>query len=234
MREPLVIAAVQPLCLPYDVEANSATHAATIRSARARVVVFPELSLTGYHLDAPLITEHDPRLSPIVEACAELDSIALVGVPLKGEQGRAHIAILAVDGAGAGVAYRKLWVDETEADRFTPGEKPAALDVDGWRLGLGICKDTKIAQHASDTAALGIDAYLAGTVMFPHQGAEQDERAGRIATTHRVWVAFASFAGATGEGYTETVGCSGIWTPEGVLLEQVGPEPGGIARGTLG
>jgi predicted amidohydrolase len=32
------------------------------------------------------------------------------------------------------------------------------LKVEGWRLGLAICKDIGIPQHASDTAALGIDA----------------------------------------------------------------------------
>jgi hypothetical protein len=41
-------------------------------SLRGRsVVVFPELSLTGYELDAPAITVEDPQLAPIVEACAE-------------------------------------------------------------------------------------------------------------------------------------------------------------------
>lgn len=48
MREPLPIAVAQPLCVPYDVAANAAAHAAAVRSAGARVVVFPELSLTGY------------------------------------------------------------------------------------------------------------------------------------------------------------------------------------------
>jgi hypothetical protein len=62
MREPLVIAVAQPLCVPYDAAVNAVTHAATVRSAGARVVVFPELSLTGYELDAPAITAEDPRL----------------------------------------------------------------------------------------------------------------------------------------------------------------------------
>ncbi len=52
MRAPLIIAVAQPPCLPCDVAANAATHAATVREAGARVVVFPELSLTGYEFDA--------------------------------------------------------------------------------------------------------------------------------------------------------------------------------------
>jgi len=233
MREPLRIAVAQPLCVPYDVAANAVTHAATVRSAGARVVVFPELSLTGYELDAPAITAKDPRLEPIVEACAETGSLALVGAPVHGEAGRSHIAMVAVNGMGASVAYRKLWVDASESNWFSPGSEPAVLDVDGWRLGLAICKDTGIPQHASDTAALGIDAYVAGTLMSTEETAIQDERARRIAADHKVWVAFASFAGSTGGGYAQAAGCSGIWTSSGVVFAQAGPETGAIVHAAL-
>ena len=163
MREGLVIAVAQPRCVSFDVTANALTHAATIRAASARVVVFPEISLTGYGLGADTIDPGDARLAPITAACAETGSLALVGAPVAGEAGRPHIAVLAVDGSGASVAYRKTWLGGAEPDRFAPGDGPAVLEIDGWRLGLAICKDTGVPQHASDAASLGIDAYLAGT-----------------------------------------------------------------------
>jgi predicted amidohydrolase len=233
MREPLVIAVAQPLCMPYDVAANAVTHAAALRSAGARVVVFPELSLTGYELDAPAITVDDPRLTPIVEACAEAGSLALVGAPVDGDAGRSHIAMLAVEGTGATVAYHKMWLSTTEANRFTPGSQPAVLDVDGWRLGLAICKDTGIPQHASDTAALGIDAYVAGILESADDAGVPEERARRVAADHHVWVAVASFAGSTGGGYAQAAGRSGIWTYAGAVVSRAGPEPGAIAQATL-
>src|SRR4051794_9592741 len=76
MRQPLTIAVAQPLCVPHDVEVNAVTHAATVRSAGTRAVVFPELSLTGYELDAPAITVEDSRLAPLVATCAETGSLA--------------------------------------------------------------------------------------------------------------------------------------------------------------
>jgi predicted amidohydrolase len=233
MREPLSIAVAQPLCVAYDVNVNAETHATAVRSAGARVVVFPELSLTGYEMDAPPISVEDPRLAPIVDACAETGSIALVGAPLHGEAGGSHIAMLAIEGSGASVAYRKVWLSTDESRWFTPGPQPAVLDVDGWRLGLAICRDTGISQHVSDTAALGIDAYVAGTLMFTEETAIQNERASRIAATQHIWVAVASFAGPTGSGYAETAGCSGIWTCSGDVVAQAGPEPGAIAHATL-
>jgi predicted amidohydrolase len=233
MRAPLAVAVAQPLCVPYDVAANAATHAATVRSAGVRVVVFPELSLTGYELDAPAITVDDPRLTPLAGACAEVGSVALVGAPVHGEAGRSHVAMVAVDGAGATVAYRKMWLSATESDRFTPGSKPAVLDVDGWRLGLAICRDTGIPQHAADTAALGIDAYVASVLESADEAALQDERARRVAADHQVWVLVASFAGSTGGGYAKAAGRSAIWTADGVVVARAGPETGAVAPATL-
>jgi predicted amidohydrolase len=91
-----------------------------------------------------------------------------------------------------------------------------------------------VAQHATDTAALGIDAYLSGTVMHAEESALQSERARHRATEQRLPVAVASFAGPTGGGYERTAGCSGIWNADGTLLDQAGPDPGAIARATLG
>lgn len=233
MREPVTLAVAQPPCVSYEVAANAATHAATVRSAGARVVVFPELSLTGYELDAPAVAVEDPRLEPIVEACAEAGSLALVGAPVNGDEGSSQIAMLAIEGTGATVAYRKLWLGTAEADRFAPGSTPAALEVDGWRLGLAICKDTGIPQHASDTAALGIDAYVAGVLESAADAAVIEERARRVASDHQVWVAVAIFAGSTGGGYDEAAGRSAIWTSDGVAVARTGTEPGAIARATL-
>ncbi|WP_376768576.1 nitrilase-related carbon-nitrogen hydrolase, partial [Pseudonocardia pini] len=51
----LAVAAAQPACVARDVAANARGHAEAVRAAGARVVVFPELSLTGYELDAPAV-----------------------------------------------------------------------------------------------------------------------------------------------------------------------------------
>ncbi|MFE0528224.1 carbon-nitrogen hydrolase family protein [Micromonospora parva] len=221
-RTPLRLAVVQPPCVPLDVAANARAHAAAVRAAGARLVVFPELSLTGYELDASVVSVDDPRLTPLVEACAETNAVALVGAPVAGE----HIAMLAVSGGGATVAYRKMWLGDAEARRFRPGGAPAVLDVDGWRVGLAICKDTGVVAHAARTAALGIDVYAGGVLESARDAAVTDQRAHRIATAHRVWVAVASFAGSTGGGYTEAAGRSGVWTPDGEEYARAGTDPG--------
>jgi predicted amidohydrolase len=233
VRTPLTVAVAQPASVSHDVAGNAHRHAAVVRAADARVVVFPELSLTGYELDAPAVAVDDPRLIPIVDACAETGSLALAGAPVADDSGRAFIAMLAVDGTGVRVVYRKMWLGGDEPRRFSAGDAPAAIDLDGWRLGLAICKDTRITQHAADTAALGIDVYVAGMVESADDRAAPEERARRVAAAHDVSVAIASFAGPTGGGFGDTAAGSGIWSPAGERLAHAGAEIGALARATL-
>jgi predicted amidohydrolase len=223
----LTVAAVQPACVAKDVAANARFHADAIRAAAARLVVFPELSLTGYELDADAISLD--ALGAIVEACAQTGAIALVGAPIAGD----HIATLRVQASGVDVVYRKSFLGGDELTRFMPGDGPVALDVDGWRVGLGICKDTGVARHIGDTAALGVDLYVAGMVHLPHELDEQEARAVRIATACDSYVAFASFAGPTGGGFSATAGNSAIFAADGTAVARVGVEIGGIARAAL-
>src|SRR5260370_41092886 len=124
MRKALRVAVAQPLCVPYDVTQNAVAHAAAVRAAAARVVVFPELSLTGYELGAPALTAGDPRLCPLSEACAETGSVALAGAPVPGEAGRPHIPGLAVDGAGVSGAYCKPGARGARGARSRPRAPP--------------------------------------------------------------------------------------------------------------
>jgi predicted amidohydrolase len=225
----LVVAVSQPPVTSLDVARNAAVHAAAVRAAAARVVVFPELSLTGYELSAPLLDPDDSRLAPLVAACAETGTTALAGAPVAGP----HIAMLAVDRNGVRVAYRKQHPHGEDEARFRPGPSPEVLEVDGWRLGLAICRDTGVPGHAAATAALGIDAYLAGAADQPGADETMAGRARRISSTFGVWVAFACFAGPTGDPFPQTAGRSGIWRPDGTVAARAGRAPGEIVRVTL-
>jgi predicted amidohydrolase len=130
--------------------------------------------------------------------------MALVGAPVPGPDGQAYIAMLAVRPDGVAVLYRKQWTGGDEATRFSPGDEPAVTEVDGWRIGVGICRDTGIGAHVEQMAALDIDVYVAGLV---HRADELSEQ--------------------------ETAGSSAIWSPAGDVLAQAGMMPGDVARATL-
>lgn len=220
------IAVAQPPTTPYDVAANSARHAELVRQAAADVVVFPELSLTGYHFDADPLNTNERKLDPLVRACTESGSLAFAGAPVTID-GEKFIAMLAIS-TEVSVAYCKMYLGSDEETHFGPGAEPAVIEHQGARLGLAICKDTGIDAHADATCAKGIDIYVAGVLEHHADVQVIDDRARRIATKHAVWVATASFADATGEGYDLAAGQSGIWRPDGTVAAQAGRKPGEV------
>jgi len=245
VRAPLQIAVAQPPCLAGALAANVQAHALTVLAARARLVVFPELSLTGYDLEAPAVDVDAPALAAVVTACDTMNTVALVGAPTSVGTGGAPttdrtvdgrgraIAILLIDAHGARVVYRKQHLGAEETEHFTPGPGPVVLDVDGWRVGLGVCRDTGVGDHVEALADSGIDLYVAGLVDHPDDVPVQRARAARIATTCRAYVGFASFAGPTADGYGETAGRSAIFGRDGAVIAETTALPGGIARARL-
>lgn len=227
MLRPLRVAVAQPAVVLGDLPAAVGAHVDAVDRAGARLVVFPELSLTGYVLDAPPVALDDPAWEPLVSACADHGTTALVGAPVD-EGGRRSIGVVAVDGAGVRVVYRKVHLHGDERTAFTPGDGPVALDVDGWRVGLAVCRDTGIAEHTAATAALGVDLYAAGVVDEPAALTVIRSRAVTNARACAAPVAVASAAGAVGprHGFPETAGGSAVHDADGALLAEAGAEPG--------
>ena len=232
VRPPLRVAVAQPECDPGHVAENAARHAAAVRSAAVRLIVFPELSLTGYDVEAADVKLASPDLEPIIDACRETGSTALVGAPVRLDGAR-RIAQLAVTGAGARVAYCKTFLGGEEPSTFRPGFGPAIVEVDGWRVGVGICKDTRIEAHIRGTLALGIDLYAAGLVHAHDEVDELDERAARIVHEGSVPVAFAGAAGAAGTSNRGAAGHSAIWGPTGAILVRAGDDSGAVVMTDL-
>ncbi|THV33656.1 carbon-nitrogen hydrolase family protein [Glycomyces buryatensis] len=236
---PLSIAAAQPQLRRNDLAYNAAAHAAVIRDAGTRLVVFPELSLTSYALDAPAVSLEDPVFDAIREACTETGSVALVGAPVRETDGVEHIAAIRVDAEGPMVAYRKMYPDESEVRRFTAAADLVVMELDGWRLGMAICRDTGIFEHVAQTAELakrsglgGIDAYVAGALFTPKGAGRRDKRMPKLAAAYRMWVVQACFAGL-GSDYPVTAGGSGIWAPDGSVAAQADDRPGRIVTALL-
>ena len=216
------IAVAQPSVVAYDVAANAATHAELVRASGARLVVFPELSLTGYNLDAPALTCDDQRLAPLVGACADAGAYALAGAPVADADGLEYIALLLIDGSGATVAYRKIHLHPPEDQRFAAGAEHVVLDLDGRRLGLAICRDASLPEHAAATAAAGAEIYVASTLNSAED--PRDERMAARATANGVHVVLACGAGP--DGPLVAAGGSGFWRPDGTVIAQAGAMPG--------
>jgi len=96
-----VFAVAQTSSVRGDIEGNVKTHARFAEAAvrhDARLVVFPELSLTGYEPDTAAtqaITTEDPRIKPLTDVTRKHDITIVAGAPYNSQRGL-HIAALII------------------------------------------------------------------------------------------------------------------------------------------
>src|SRR5688572_1466701 len=139
------IAAAQVASVRGDIEANVATHAAAIQAAgehHVSVLVFPELSLTGYELDLAresIISEEDSRLSPLIALARQHQMEVVVGAPLPNVAEKPAIGAIAINASGSTGTYRKMHLGGSEPNYFDAGDAPLALAVREHTVGIAIC-----------------------------------------------------------------------------------------------
>ncbi|MDQ0617795.1 carbon-nitrogen hydrolase family protein [Arthrobacter globiformis] len=153
MTAPLTVSAIQYAALGGGIHANVPEHVRLIEDADshgARLVLFPELSLTGY--DLPLlrggdqfhagdqwVAPGDHRLDPVREICRRTGITAVVGAPFREPDGTPRLASLAVHPNGTEEAGFKTHLHGDEQSLFEagPGYEAGPGSEHGQRFGEG-------------------------------------------------------------------------------------------------
>lgn len=226
----LRVAAAQAESVSGDVAANVATAVALVTSAAdrgARVVVLPELFLTGYDPagwthDRSLVLD-DPALAPLRDVAAARSVVVVVGAAVRRALDESTLSLLVLDADGAVSApYDKQHVFADERKFFTPGDHGASIVVDGWDLALGVCYDGCFPEHAAAAAAGGATAYLCPSAYYVGSEHRRDLYYAARALDNGIYVVFAGLTGRCGE-YAFNGG-SAVYDPEGQPLERAGDE----------
>lgn len=235
------IAAAQTMPIRGDVDANidhhiELGHAAADR--QAQVLVFPELSLTGYELDlAPELafSERDPRLAPLVTLASATRMTLVVGAPVR-MASRLHIGAFIIGPGGAVDVYTKQRlgafpasaspdgvVPPAEATVFRHGDRNPLIHVGDNTAVVAICADLNAPSHPEEAAERGATIYLASTFIIPPDLEQDAARLRAYARRHDMVVAAANYGGPSGG--LPAAGGSAVWSGRGELLAQL-PEAG--------
>src|SRR5687767_226665 len=164
------IAAAQVPSVRGDIEGNITTHATAIQAAakhRVSVLVFPELSLTGYEPDVAAdlaMTPEDRRLAPLLALARQHQMAAVVGAPLQNGSTKPHLGAILISADGNNSAYRKMHLGTSERTYFAPGDAPLAFAAGGQTVGIAICADASQPSHPQAYADLGANIYAAGVL----------------------------------------------------------------------
>lgn len=239
------IAVGQTIPVPRDVAANVAQHILLAEKAaelRAQVLVFPELSLTGYELESAerlAFVEHDPRLEPLREAAKDTQISLVVGAPFRRETGL-HIGalILCPDGGTELVTKQHLGtfsadvnpggpIPPGEPTVFDAGDRNPMLCIGESRIAFAICADTGRPAHPRAAVDRGATHYLASLFVTPNEVERDAARLRGYAVEHSMTVAMSNYGGPTGG--LPAGGSSSIWDDAGELLVRLPSSGAGVA-----
>jgi predicted amidohydrolase len=246
---PLTVAAIQAEAAPGDVAGNAVRAARLAGSAAdlgATLLVLPELFLPAY--DPPALRGSpektdvaadgegwvaDARLDPLRAAAAERAAVIVVGAAVRRPDGRRTCAALVVDRGGRVAApYDKQHLcGPEEKDLFIPGTRGATLDVDGWRLGLGVCYDGCFPEHARAAAVAGAHGYLCPSAYLVGSAHRRDVYYAARALDNTMYVVFANPVGGVAPWCFN--GGAAIYDPEGRPVARGADEGEAVVVATL-
>lgn len=221
-----------------DVEANLEKHLNYIKQAKEQnvdLIVFPELSLTGYVLQDLVATvahrpeEDDPVFKHLFKASQDLDLV--VGFVHEDSRHRFFIASAYLSGGKVLHVHHKVYLPTyglfDEGRFFAWGDSVRSFDTRFGRAGLLICEDF---WHASPPYLLWLDG--ADIMLFssasPGRGLTDKEKLESARWVERVNSAYASMytsfvAHSNRVGYEDGLlfwGGATVFDPNGELLAQ--------------
>jgi len=218
------IAAGQIASVRGDMDRNIATHAMAMAAAAVHhvsVLVFPELSLTGYEPDLAAdlaISAADERLAPLLGLARQHQIAAVVGAPLRNGTAKPSLGAIVLTASGGTRTYHKMHLGGSEPTYFTPGETPCVLAVAGHTIGIAICADSAQHTHPQVYADLGANIYTAGVFLNAEWYATDVPRLARYAARYGMLTVMANHAASVGTYIS--VGKSAVWAPDGAILAQ--------------
>lgn len=183
-------------------------------TAGARLVLFPELSLTGYHLDLTeeeWFTLADDRLEGLRRIASAAGAVVVVGAPVLHE-GRRSLASIVL-GAGKDRLAAKMHLHGAEADTFDAGKEVLIVNVDDIPVGFAICLDTAFPSHAKLVRDTGADVYAASVIYTEGEECQQGTRMATRALDNGMPVVCANYGGFPCG--SRSAGGSGIWGATG-------------------
>ncbi|MFF5898834.1 carbon-nitrogen hydrolase family protein [Streptomyces argenteolus] len=226
---PLRTALLQSSGRPGSVAGNLAAldeAAGRAAAAGARLLVCPELFLTGYAVGDALPDLAEPADGPGAKAVADIcvrHGLAVhYGYPERAGAALFNAAQLIGPDGEVLAAYRKTHLfGAFEQKWFTPGELPVVqAELDGVRIGLLICYDVEFPENVRAHALAGTELLLVPTaLMHPYPFVAESVVPVR-AFESQMYIAYVNRTGAEGE--FEFTGLSCLAAPDGAVRTRAG------------
>ncbi len=218
----ICIAQIRPKSGQIDYNIN--LHIKWIQNAiskQADLIIFPELSLTGYEpkLAKDLATSpYDSRLD-VFQEISDKNHIRIgIGLPIQSDNG-IFISQLFFIPNKERIIYSKQHLHTDELPYFINGQQQQLLYLNSFTLAPAICYESLKLEHAQQAKVLGTTFYLA-SVAKPEQGIQNAlNHFPKMAKQFSMYILMANSIGYS-DNFT-SAGQSAIWDTNGILIDQL-------------
>ena len=225
------ICVAQTKSIKGDILANIDRHLKFINlavSSGANLIVFPELSITGYEpeLAKDLATTQDDRRFDIFQAIADQKQITIgIGAPTKHDQGIC-IGMVIFQPYQARQTYTKQYLHSDETPFFVNGSSNVELIIDNTKIALAICYEISISEHSASAFQRGAEVYITSVAKTADGIQKATHSLSNIASKYSMIVLMANCIGYCDN--FESAGTTSIWNHQGLLLGQLNNTKEGI------
>lgn len=159
------------------------------------LLVFPELSLTGYERElasTQSFTSNDSRLDKLADMSRVHNMVIVVGAPIKEDS--LYIGSIVFMPDGTRKVYYKNNLHEGEELYFSSGSEPLFLQVKEEKIALSICYDIEVETHFKMLAKQAT-LYVSSIFYSPNGMIGLKEKMKTYSQTYGLDIAISNFVG---------------------------------------
>ncbi|WP_319482344.1 carbon-nitrogen hydrolase family protein [uncultured Draconibacterium sp.] len=225
------VAVAQIEAIKGNIEKNVENHLMWIKHAiqnKADMIVFPELSLTGYErvLAEELATNQNDNRLDEMQRLSDANGITIgVGLPTR-KADNVFISMIIFQPHTERITYSKQYLYPPEEPFFTAAKNPMVLNLETEVVSPAICYEVSNDAHWEYASQNNATIYIA-SVLSSVAGIDAElKKLSGMARTKKLVIFMANYVGMSG-GY-ECAGRSSVWNEKGELMGQLGNKSEGL------
>lgn len=229
----MILAAAQTQPKRGDIQANLADHCHLTELASkngARLIVFPEMSISGYERERAkslAFTENDSRLDELRQLAAERQIIIVAGAPVLLRK-KLFIGAFILKPDRSVAIYTKQFLHAGEEFFFSSSSyNNPVIKLGRERCSVAICADIDSPAHPENAKKAGATVYLSSLFFTPDGIPTAYKTLSAYARTYGMNALMANFCGQSWDNCTSG-GNSAFWDNRGKLIARMNSHDPGL------
>lgn len=228
----MILAAAQTKPKRGNIASNLLDHYQLIELAAqngAQLIVFPEMSITGYERENALdlaFAEDDYRIDHLKDLATDNTITIVAGAPILIEN-QLFIGEFIISPNDSVSIYTKQFLHEGEDQFFQSSfDKNPMLEIENQKISFAICADIDNPKHPENAKKNDADIYIASIFFSPNGIPNAYRDLQSYAEKHKMNVLMSNFSGESWG--SASAGLSAFWNNKGELIGQMNDSDSGL------